>query len=285
MYVVISPVRDEEKYVPLLIQSMTSQTVLPLEWILVNDGSKDKTGAIIDAAAREHPWIRTVHLQDRGYRRFGAGIIEAFYAGVKSLSCQNWEFICKLDGDLSFDSDYFESALRKFSEDPSLGIGGGMLYYCCNGTRVLERHPLFHVRGGVKIYRRDCWNAIGGLWVGPGSDTVDEVKATMLGWRTASFPDLLLRHHRPTGAEWGRLGALVKDGRVDYVYGSHPLFLIAKAIVRLSRKPYVLGALALVYGYVVAYIQQVPRVNDADLIRYLRRQQVARLMGRESIWK
>jgi biofilm PGA synthesis N-glycosyltransferase PgaC len=284
-YVVVTPVRDEASYLPLTIESMVRQTILPQEWVIVNDGSKDETGKIIEDAARQYPWIRGVHRQDRGFRKWGAGIIEAFYSGFDVLTCPDWDFMSKLDGDLSFEPDYFERTFLKFQENHKIGIGGGVLYHEDNGKRVLEDHPVFHVRGGVKIYRRACWDAIGGLWVGPGSDTVDEVKANMLGWTTMSFFDIQMTHHRFTGASWGRWGGLVKDGKIDYVSGYHPLFLTAKSIVRLVRRPYILGSVALVYGYISAYLQGVPRVNDPDLIRYLRRQQLARLVGAETIWR
>jgi biofilm PGA synthesis N-glycosyltransferase PgaC len=284
-YVVVTPVRDEASYLPLTIESMVRQTILPQEWVIVNDGSKDETGKIIEDAARQYPWIRGVHRQDRGFRKWGAGIIESFYSGFDVLTCPDWDFMSKLDGDLSFEPDYFERTFHKFQENHKIGIGGGVLYHEDNGKRVLEAHPVFHVRGGVKIYRRACWDAIGGLWVGPGSDTVDEVKANMLGWTTMSFFDIQMTHHRFTGASWGRWGGLVKDGKIDYVSGYHPLFLTAKSIVRLVRRPYILGSVALVYGYISAYLQGVPRVNDPDLIRYLRRQQLARLVGAETIWR
>lgn len=284
-YVVVTPVRDEEAYLPFTIDSMVNQTVRPQEWVLVNDGSKDKTGQIIEEAATRHSWIRAVHCADRGYRKWGAGIIEAFYAGFNALTCRNWDFMSKLDGDLSYAPDYFESCFRKFKENPSIGIGGGVLYHYEDGKRVLERHPTFHVRGGVKIYRRTCWDALEGLWVGPGSDTVDEVKANMLGWTSMSFTDIHMIHHRFTGASWGRWGGLVKDGKIDYVTGYHPLFEAAKSVVRLGRRPYVLGSVAMVYGYVAARLQRMQRVDDPELIRYLRRQQLARLFGGKTIWK
>ena len=284
-YVVITPVRDEEKYLPLSIESMAKQSVRPVEWVIVNDGSKDRTKEIIDQAAREHSWIRGVHREDRGYRKWGAGIIEAFYDGFNSLSCADWEFMSKLDGDLTFEPGYFEGTFEKFRENSKLGIGGGTLYHFKNGQKVIEAGPKFHVRGGAKIFRRACWEAIDGLWVGPGSDTVDEVKANMLGWTTMSFCDLEMLHHRPTGSSWGRWGGLVKDGKIDYVYGSHPLFLLAKSAVRFVRPPYVIGSVALVYGYMTAYFERTPRVDDPDLIRYLRRQQLSRLFGGETIWK
>ena len=284
-YVVVTPVRDEEEYLPLTIASVVAQTILPRQWVLVNDGSKDATARIIDNAASRYPWIKAVHRSDRGYRKWGAGIIEAFYSGYNVLDCDDWDFMSKLDGDLSFEPDYFERTFGKFRDDAKLGIGGGVLYHTENGQRVLENHPKFHVRGGVKIYRRACWDAIGGLWVGPGSDTVDEVKANMLGWTTSSFFDIHMTHHRFTGASWGRWGGLVKDGKIDYVSGYHPLFLAAKSIKRLARRPYILGSYALVYGYISAYLERIPRVDDPAVIRYLRQQQLARLFGGQTIWK
>jgi len=284
-YVVITPVRDEEQYLPRSIESMTSQTIRPQEWVIVDDGSKDATKEIAEKAARENSWIRVVVRQDRGYRKWGAGIIEAFYDGFNSLRCQDWEFMSKLDGDLSFEATYFEDALGIFGENPKIGIGGGTLYHFESGRKVVEKGPTFHVRGGAKIFRRACWEAIGGLWVGPGSDTVDEVKANMIGWNTMSFAELGMLHHRPTGSSWGGWGGIVKDGKVDYVYGSHPAFLTAKSAVRLFRRPYVMGSIALVYGYIAAYLQRLPQVDDPQLIRYLRRQQLARLFGGETIWK
>jgi glycosyltransferase involved in cell wall biosynthesis len=284
-YVLVTPVRDEEAYIALTIESVARQTVLPKEWVIVDDGSKDRTGQIIDEYARQYPWIRTVHRQDRGYRKWGAGIIEAFYDGFHALSCRDWEFLCKLDGDLSFEPDYFEGMWEKFSANPRLGIAGGYLYHMENGKRTIEGHPVFHVRGGAKIYRRACWEALGGLWVGPGSDTADEVKANMLGWSSESFADMQIQHHRWTGASWGRWGGVVKNGKTDYVSGYHPLFLLAKAGARLFQRPFVVGSVALVYGYIQARLERIPRVDDPELIRYLRRQQMAKLTGRETIWK
>jgi biofilm PGA synthesis N-glycosyltransferase PgaC len=284
-YVLVTPVRDEEEYIPITVESVARQTIRPMQWVIVDDGSKDSTGRIIDDFARQYPWIRAVHRQDRGYRKWGAGIIEAFYAGFHALTCSDWEFMCKLDGDLSFEATYFESMWQRFSQNPRLGIAGGYLYHLENGKKTIEGHPEFHVRGGAKIYRRTCWDALGGLWVGPGSDTVDEVKANMLGWSSRSFKDLEIQHHRWTGATYGRWGGVVKNGKTDYVSGYHPLFVLAKSCARLAKRPYVVGSLGLVYGYIKAHLERIPRVDDPLLIQYLRRQQIAKLTGRETIWK
>jgi len=284
-YVVVTPVRDEQEYLPLTIESMIRQTVRPQEWVIVDDGSRDNTGRIIEEAARQHPWIRAVRRKDRGFRKWGAGIIEAFYDGYHALTCTDWEFMAKLDGDLSFEPDYFAHMFDRFGENARLGVGGGFLYHLNGGQKTLEQNPIFHVRGGAKIYRRTCWDAIGGLWVGPGSDTVDEVKANMLGWTSKSFLDLQIQHHRWTGAAYGRWGGIAKNGKTDYVAGYHPLFLIAKAVARLGQRPYILGSIALLYGYISACVQRIPRVDDPQLIKYLQRQQIARLCGQETIWK
>lgn len=284
-YVVITPVRDEEAYLPFTIDSMVKQTLRPQEWVIVNDGSRDTTGEIIDNAARRYPWIRPVHRKDRGFRKWGAGIIEAFYDGFNALDSTDWEFMAKMDGDLSFEPEYFTKMFEKFQEDTRLGVGGGFLYHLEKGQKTLEENPAFHVRGGAKIYRRACWEAIGGLWVGPGSDTVDEVKANMLGWTSRSFLDVQIQHHRWTGAAYGRWGGIAKNGKTDYVSGYHPLFLLAKSVARLWQRPYIVGSAALLYGYISAYVQKTPRVDDPQLIKYLQRQQLARLCGQETIWK
>jgi len=284
-YVVITPVRDEEAYLRLTIESIIGQTLRPAEYIVVNDGSKDRTADIIEEYAAKHPWIRGVHRKDRGFRKTGGGIIEAFYAGFDVLQCNDWEFMAKLDGDLSFESDYFNRCFDHFRRESRLGIGGGALYYIKNGRRVLEECPRFHVRGGLKLYRRTCWNDLGGLWVGPSTDTVDEVKAQMLGWNTRSFPELLVQHHRPTGTAYGMWGSMVKNGCGDYVCGYHPLFEVAKCVYRLPSKPYVIGSVAHLYGFARGYLKQVPRVQDQEMVRFLRQQQLRRLWGRETIWR
>ena len=153
-YVVVTPVRDEEKHLEATIASVSAQTLRPQEWVIVNDGSTDRTGEIIDRNAAQSPWIRGVHRPNRGYRKSGGGVVEAFYAGYDSLKCDTWDFIVKLDGDLSFSPDYFERCFEYFNEQPRLGIGGGDIYHELGGELRLEANPKFHIRGATKIYRK-----------------------------------------------------------------------------------------------------------------------------------
>jgi len=211
--------------------------------------------------------------------------VEAFNDGLRSASTDDWDFIVKMDGDLTFEPTYFEKCLERFQLEPRLGIGGGVICYIENGVKRFEFCPEFHVRGATKIYRRECWDAIGGFWPAPGWDTMDEVKANRLGWGTRSFSELHLHHHRYTGTAEGIWDGMVKNGRANYICGYHPLFMLAKCLRRLTHKPYVIGSIALFYGFVTGYLKQIPQVSDVETVDFLRRQQLGRLWGRETIWR
>jgi glycosyltransferase involved in cell wall biosynthesis len=284
-YVIVTPVRDEVANLARTIESVAGQTVRPVEWIIVNDGSTDETGAIIDEAARKFPWLRAVHRSNRGFRKPGGGVVEAFNEGYTAIQTRDWEFIVKLDGDLSFEADYFQKCFDHFECEPTLGVGGGAVCNPVKGQLRVEKAPSFHVRGATKIYRRDCWNSLGGLWPAPGWDTIDEVKAQRLGWRTRTFSDLHVIQHRPTGQADGFWSALVKYGRANYIAGYHPLFMLCKCARRLVQKPYIVGSFGLLYGFVSGYTKQVPQLDDRPTIAYLRQQQLNRLFGGPSIWR
>ncbi|MGA2863544.1 MAG: glycosyltransferase family A protein [Verrucomicrobiota bacterium] len=285
-YVIITPVRNEGQHLPQTIDSVLRQTLQPRQWILVNDGSTDNTGQIIESTARERPWIKVVHRVDRGFRKQGGGVVEAFYDGYKLVNSQPWEFLVKLDGDVSFGDRYFEECLARFHADPRLGVAGGRVYVTINGSEVDDspKDPHFHVRGATKIYRRAAWDAIGGLVPATGWDTLDEVKANMLGWKTCSFNDLKMLQLKPTGAADGAWRNWVKNGRANYISGYHPLFMLLKCMKRLLEKPYGTAAVGLLSGFLVGYLKRAPRVEDKALIRYVRRQQMNRLLFRQSLW-
>ncbi len=284
-YLVITPVRDEEAYLAFTMESMVAQTVRPSEWIIVNDGSTDRTGEIIDRYARQYPWIRAVQRENRGFRKAGGGVVDAFNDGYLAATRKDWEFIVKLDGDLTLKPDYFEKCLEEFRKDARLGVGGGVIVNVVDGVLQIEECPLFHVRGATKIYRRECWDAIGGFWPAPGWDTMDEVKASMLGWTSRSFPDLQIIHHRLTGTAEGIWKGMVKNGLANYICGYHPLFMLSKCVARVVQEPYVIGSIALFWGFMSGYMKHIPQVNDPQTIAYLRREQLKRILGKETIWK
>jgi biofilm PGA synthesis N-glycosyltransferase PgaC len=284
-YILITPVRDEEDYLERTILSVICQRIRPVQWIIVNDGSHDSTGEIIDRYAQQYPWITARHRNDRGFRNSAGGEIDAFYDGFSRIACPDWEFIVKLDGDLSFSPDYFALCFSEFKKNPRLGIGGGGIYHDLDGQIKLEEAPIFHVRGATKIYRRECWDDIGDLMRAPGWDTVDELKANMLGWTTRSFPQLRLLHYRYTGAAEGAWKNGIKDGRANYIAGYHPLFMFLKCGGRLLKCPRLVGSVALMLGFLSGYWRRTPRVQDHKLIRYTRKQQMRRILLLDTIWK
>ena len=284
IYVVITPARDEEARLRLTLDSMVAQTLRPAEWIIVDDGSSDGTGAIVQEYTRYHAWIRGLERRDRGRRLPGAGVVEAFYEGYHSLQCKDWEFLVKLDADLSFNPDFFQRALARFRAQPSLGIGGASLFLLQNGSAQPETGPRFHVRGATKIYRRQCWQAIGGLVTAPGWDVVDEIKASMLGWTTESFADVVALHHRPTGGS-GPWRDMLKRGQGCYVAGYHPLYVAARCLRHLRARPYLLGALGMGAGFVSGYLGRIPLQRDPALVRFVHQQQWQRLLGQNTMWR
>ena len=285
-YVIVSPVRDEAKFIDRTAQSILKQSIQPSEWVIVDDGSTDETAKIIDRYAAQYSWIRVVHRTNRGYRQSGGGVVEAFNAGYNAITCPDWEFLVKLDGDLIFDERYFEHCLEHFQREDRLGIGGGTIYYLVDGKEHLEegapRFPRFG--GATKIYRRECWKEIGGLWQAPGWDTIDELKAQMLEWKTETFEDVKIQHQRLTGTAENLWNDLVKNGLARYIAGYHPLFLVATCILRLGNKPYVVRSAGIFWGFMQGYIKHVPQVDDPALIRFVRREQLKRLIGRQTVW-
>lgn len=285
-YVVITPVRDEAPYIERTIQSMLYQSLRPTRWIVVDDGSSDGTAEILDRHAEEIEWMTVLHRHDRGYRAAGGGVMDAFLAGHALVEENSWDYLVKLDGDLSFDCAYFEQCLAHFRNEPTLGIGGGTVYQIEHGQMRIDAvgDPPFHVRGATKIYRHACWQAIGLPVKAPGWDTIDEIRANLKGWATRTFADLQLIQHKPTGAAAGHWANAFKNGRANYMTGYHPAFMLAKCARRALRNPPLVEAAALLAGFCSGYLKQLPQQVDAETLGYIRRQQLRRMLLRPSIY-
>jgi poly-beta-1,6-N-acetyl-D-glucosamine synthase len=286
-YVIITPVRDEVEYIEKTISSVVSQTVLPYEWIIVDDGSTDGTSALLANRTDQYSWIKVIHRGNRGFRAAGGGVIDAFNDGYDTVKNKNWDFIVKLDGDLAFEADYFEKCFERFAAETRLGLAGGTVLVFKDGEFRVDAagDPPFHVRGATKIYRRQCWDMISPLVKAPGWDTIDEVKANMLGWTTRTFRDLNLVQLKATGGADSKWSNWFKNGRANYITGYHPLFMVAKCVKRLIHKPLLLGATALWAGFSSGYLRNIGRVEDREAIRYLRKEQIRCLTFRNSIYR
>ena len=286
-YAVITPARNEVERIGKTIDSMVHQTLLPAVWVIVDDGSSDGTTALVQAAMERHSWIRLVRRPDRGGRKPGGGVVEAFYDGYRLVKDLRWDYLVKLDADVTFGNEYFKSCIGHFQMDPTLGIGGGTICVIRAGKTKVESpgDPPFHVRGATKIYRRRCWQEIEPLVQAPGWDTIDEVKANMRGWATRTFAELPLIQLKGTGTADGVWRNWFKNGRGCYVTGYDPMFMLAKCLKRSLAQPPVLPGLALAAGFCSGYIEGLPRVPERQVIRYLRRQQRHRMLFLPSIYR
>lgn len=286
-YAIVTPARNEEGVIERTIESVLAQTEPPSAWIIADDASTDDTAAVVQRYADSVDFMRLLRIGDsRGVDgdtthpdrlRWAAEAI-AFNRGVAELNLDDYDFIVKLDGDLAFGPDFFSSLLDEFARDSQLGLAGGYCYALFGGKRVLEWVPETHVRGATKMYRVACFRAIGGIEPVYAWDTIDELRAQMRGWRTRSFP-YPVDHLRPTGSKNGQMRGEARMGRGAYLLGYHPLFLLARAFKLAFVKPYVLGAMAFLLGYLGAMIERPPKSADDELITYLRKQQMTRLKG------
>lgn len=282
-YLAITPARDEEALLPGLIQSMAAQTCLPRLWILIDDGSTDATARIMDEAAARYPWIRVHHLRRDGKRDFGGeGVVMRFLRQEERTDC---DFIFRLDADLTFGPRVAESLMEEFLRNPSLGIASAVLFEPSARGWLPVGAVGFHTRGATKMYSRECFRAIGGLTNVLGWDTIDEARAAMLGFSTRSYSHIEARHHRPAGAAGGLWRAGLAQGIAAYQAGYSPLFMIARAAYRVFDKPYLVRAAMLLTGYFRSYWRNEPRAADEILVRFIRRQQLRRLAGLNSIWR
>jgi len=280
-YVVITPARDEEQTIELTIRSMFAQTVPPLRWVIVNDGSSDRTRELVERQLEAKPWIELVDRHDRGFRALGGGVIEAFEDGRARVRELPWEFVVKLDADLSFGPRYFENLLARFDANPRLGMASGKTFLLRGDRKRIEWCHDDHVRGPAKMYSRACFEAIGGLVARRGWDMIDETRAQMLGYETRSYVEEELIHHRPIDArQQNVLRSRFEMGKLYHFLGYHWLYHALRcARSALEDYPRPLGGLALLAGYAWATLSRAERY-EPDYVAFVRRRQLERFNRR-----
>jgi cellulose synthase/poly-beta-1,6-N-acetylglucosamine synthase-like glycosyltransferase len=247
--------------------------------VIVDDGSNDSTPEILERAAREIPWVEVVRREDRGFRKLGGGVIDAFYAGLDGVDI-DYDFIAKMDVDLEFSPRYFERILEYFQRDPTLAASSGKVYRP-EGERLVEEFMIDDmVAGQFKLYRRDAFERIGGFVRAVMWDGIDFHRARMAGYRTASFedPELRIRHLRLMGSSdrsiyRGRL----RWGEGQWFMGSALPYVLASGLLRMREKPYLIGGVLIAVGYLRAALRRKPRYDDPEFRADLRRWQYRRL--------
>jgi glycosyl transferase family 2 len=279
-YVLLTAAYNEERYIEQTIRSVVAQIARPIVWVIVSDGSTDRTDEIVRQHATRHPFIRFARREKNELRGFASKVL-ALQAGLKLLPLESVSFIGHLDADLLLDPYYFRGVLAKFQEDPELGIAGGWYY---EKTRAGDWEPrrgnsTRSLPDGIQMFRRDCYKEIGALppiECGGGEDWYAQVKARMCGWRVQSFPELKAHHLRPTGTRGSLLRRCYTDGFMDFALGTHPLFEAAKLAKMSAIPPYVVQALARMLGFLMAHIHG-QRMVPPELVDFLQREQLGRL--------
>ncbi len=278
-YVIITPAQNEAQFIELTLQSVMSQSILPLKWVIVSDGSTDGTDEIVKKYAYDSPWIELMRLPERHERNF-AGKVFAFNAGYAKVKDLDHEAIVSLDADISFDVDYFSLLLGKLAAEPALGLVGTPFQEISGHTYDYRFVSIEHVSGACQVFRRECFEAIGGyLPVKGGSiDHIAVITARMKGWKTRTFTEKVCLHHRKMGtAQRGILTSRFKLGIKDYAVGNHPLWELFRTVHQMRMSPLVFGGLALGTGYFWASLRHLKRPVSEDLIDFHRREQMERL--------
>jgi poly-beta-1,6-N-acetyl-D-glucosamine synthase len=276
-YVVITPAKNEAKFISFTISSIINQSIKPIKWIIVDDGSTDHTYELVKESIHNYDWIEVVKNYSNEKRAPGGKVVNAFNFGL-SLIKDDYDYLVKLDADLKFNEYYFESLIKQFQINERLGISGG---YCINslknGDQKIDNTPEYHVRGATKIYRKNCFVAIGGLMPIFGWDGIDEMKAMKLGWQTRSFKNILIYHLRPTGQETGTLRYAWRRGVLNYYMGYNPIYLVLSSLNNFSNKPYILFGLTLLGGYLYSLLTNGEQMQDKDLIKFIKKFQIKRI--------
>lgn len=258
------------------LDSVVAQSLRPDKWVIVDDGSTDDTPRILAEYAARHDWIEIVTRSDRGHRAVGPGVVDAFYSGFETVVADDYDFLCKLDLDLRMPVRYFETLMERMNADPRIATCSGKTYIEAGDKLIYERHGDENSIGAAKFYRVSCFKAIGGFVREVGWDGIDGHMCRMHGWIAISWdePELRFIHLRPQGASHkGIYTGRIRMGFGQYYMGTSLLYLTGSVISRLNQKPYVLGQLAILWGWIGAALRGKPRYDNPEFRKFLRRYQ------------
>lgn len=283
-YVLITPAKNEEEYIELTIKSVISQKNPPVEWIIVSDHSTDRTDEIVSNYSDRYEWIKLVRKEKNNSRHFASKVF-AFNRGLEEIKTTDYDLIGNLDGDISFDSDFFSILIEKFEKDAQLGVAGAPFIEPGFKSYSHQFTDFNHVSGACQIFRKKCFEEIGGYVPikGGGIDWTAVTTARMKGWNTRTYPEISYYHHRPIGTgNSSKLAARFKQGKKDYFLGGHPLWEILRSLFQMIHKPFVIGGLLLFGGYFWAFLSKTERPISRELIRFHQKEQLLRL---RHIWR
>jgi glycosyltransferase involved in cell wall biosynthesis len=274
-YCLVTPCRNEAKFIRRTLETTTGQSVPPARWVIVDDGSTDETPQILAEYAQRYDYIRVVKRADRGARAVGPGVIEAFYDGIAAIELDDYDYVCKFDGDLELPQRYFETIMQRMEADPYLGNLSGKLFERLPSGQLFEEHTGDeNAVGPAKFYRVECFKDIGGFVREVAWDGIDGHVCRARGWIAKSTDGEHLRiiHLRPMGSSqdniWvGRL----RWGRGKYFMGSRWYYVAAASAFRMLERPFVVGGIGIAVGYVKAAVTGHSRYDEPEYLHHLHR--------------
>jgi poly-beta-1,6-N-acetyl-D-glucosamine synthase len=277
-YVLVTPARNEERFIGRTIESVIAQTTRPLRWVIVSDGSTDRTELIVQQYADEHPWIVLERRPERKERDF-AGKVFAFNAGYARVKELSFDCVASLDADITFGAGYFEYLLSKLALDPRLGVVGTPFREGDSGYDY-RFVSIEHVSGACQLFRRQCFEEIGGYVPnkGGGIDHIAVLTARMKGWKSRTFTEMVSEHHREMGsATRSPLQIKFNVGRLDYALGGHPVWELFRCAYQMSHPPRVAGGVMIFLGYFSSMLRRSGRSISPELVQFRQREQMTRL--------
>ena len=271
-YLLISPCRNEADFMVNTLESVVSQSLMPTKWIIVDDGSTDGTSEILRQYSEQYDFIQIVTRDNRGHRSVGPGVIEAFYTGLRAVNLNNYEYLCKLDLDLDLPTTYFETLVSKMKVNPRIGTCSGKPYNQRDGRLVSEKRGDEMSVGMTKFYRVSCFQQIGGFVSEVMWDAIDCHRCRQLGWIACSLDDPELRfvHLRVMGSSQDNVyKGRMRHGYGQYFMGTGIVYMFATSVYRMLHPPYVLGGVAMFWGYLKSAGKRLPLYRDKELRRFI----------------
>jgi biofilm PGA synthesis N-glycosyltransferase PgaC len=279
-YVIVTPAHNEEAFIERTLESVVRQTVRPLQWVIVDDASTDRTPELVERYTTSYPFVQLVKVQRPAGRDFG-NKARAFNRGLASVRHPDYQYVGNLDADISLEPDYYERILVEFEKHIRLGIAGGMVWSCIEGKFVSQGVSLDSVAGAVQLFRRTCFEETGGYQPLPqgGIDAAVEIVARKSGWEVRTLPELRVLEHRRTGTATARpVRARVREGKRLHSLGYSFSFFLLRCLYRSMEPPRVLGSAAALYGYLAALLRGEPVVLPADVVQFLRHEQRSKIL-------